>query len=241
MTIFNKLAKLHALDLEEEELQANKALDDKLEEILSIDEIATKKVDQLDKSTKKAVSAIVDKNENLLNETLSETQALRLEIEALKCSLYKDALTKVYNRKWLNVEVLDKDEKFIHNGFIYLADMNYFKYINDTYGHIAGDKVLVYVSNHLQKLDADIVRYGGDEFLVIFNDKSEADVSNNMNLNRETLLKKQLKFHQHKFSTSYSYGGLAFHHGDTFAELIEQADVLMYEDKEKIKQRVKPK
>jgi len=239
-SIFKNLADAHNVILDDVDIQANEVLDKKLDKLTSIEESAMQKVDTLDKSAKKAMMAIMDKNEDLLKETLGETHALRLEIEELKKSLYKDALTKVYNRKWLDKEILDSQGAFICDGYIFLIDMNYFKHVNDTYGHIAGDKVLVYVANHLQKMEADIIRYGGDEFIAIFRDKSQSKVTQAMHLNRELLLKKQLKFNEHKFSTSYSYGGIEFSSGDSFSEIIEKADAHMYSDKEKIKQRVKP-
>jgi diguanylate cyclase len=239
-TIFTNLAKAHNIPLSDEERHANEMLDTKLNKIDALEEVATKKVDQLDKSTQKAMTAMTDNDENLLNEAIGETQALRLEIETLKKSLYKDALTKVYNRKWLNSEILDDEEAFINAGSLFLIDMNYFKHINDTYGHIAGDKVLIYVAKHIQKLEADIVRYGGDEFIAIFKNKTTSEVAQAMHLNRELLIKKQLKFADKKFSTSYSYGGVNIEVGGSFSMAIEEADGYMYEDKEKVKQRVNP-
>lgn len=239
-TIFTNLAKSHDVNLGDEESRSNQSLDTKLEEIEAIEKAATKKVDQLDISAQKAISAITEKNEDLLRETLSETEALRLEIEALKSSLYKDSLTKVYNRKWLNAEILDNEGRMTFSGSIYLIDMNYFKHINDNFGHIAGDKVLMYVANHLQKLDADIIRFGGDEFIAVFHNKDASIASQKMHINRELLLKKHLKFNENKFYTSYSYGGLEFKINDSFSDLIEKADLSMYSDKEKIKERIKP-
>jgi len=239
-TIFKNLANTHNVDLSNEELYANETLEKKLEKLESIDEAATNKVYELDKTTQKAMTAMSDKNEVLLQEAINETQALRLEVESLKRNLYKDTLTKVYNRKWLNSELLDNDENFTYNGSLFLIDLNYFKYVNDTFGHIAGDKVLIYVANHLQKLEAYVVRYGGDEFVLLFRDRTTSEVAQAMHLNRELLLKKQLKFNDKKFSTSYSYGGVDIKVGSSFSEMIEKADAKMYSDKEKIKQRIKP-
>ncbi len=239
-SIFKKIADKSGVDITDEELKSKEILDIKLEEITAVDNMASKKVMELDKSAKKAIQAITDKNEELLHETLSETELLRKEIEKLKRSLYIDSLTKVFNRKWLNTELIDHEEKFINDGIIFLIDMNYFKHVNDTYGHIAGDKVLLYVANHLNKLDVDVVRYGGDEFLVIFKEKDMSKVLHNLHVNRELLLKKKLKFHNYKFHISYSYGGVEFSKGDEFADILENADELMYSDKDKIKERIKP-
>ena len=237
-SIFKTIADKNNIDINDEEKQANELLGTKLEEITAINEATDKKVIQLDKNTKKAIKAIGDKDEALLNETLIETKALRQEIEALKKSLYKDTLTKVYNRQWLNTELLNSDEKFTSDGTIFIIDMNYFKQINDNYGHIAGDKALTYVANHLQKLSTDIVRYGGDEFMAIFRERDISKFSHKLHINREVLMKKHLKFHDDKFKISYSYGGIEFKKGDIFAQILEDADTLMYKDKEKVKQRI---
>jgi len=239
-SIFKSLASKNNISIDDEELKSNEILDHKLEEMTAIDDATTKKVIQLDNSAKKAIQAMSEKNEDLLEETINETQALREEIERLKGSLYKDSLTKVYNRKWLNAELLNTDERLIYSGTLFLVDMNYFKHINDNYGHVAGDKVLTYVANHLQKLDADIIRYGGDEFMAVFQEKDIKKTAQKMHVNRELLLKKKLKFHDKQFHISYSYGGVEFSEHDNFAKVLESADALMYEDKEKIKARVKP-
>ncbi len=239
-SIFQTIAETNNIDIDDEEIQANIILGTKLKEINAINEATDKKVIQLDENTKKAIKAISEKDDAMLNEILLETEALKEEINRLKESLYKDSLTKVYNRKWLNSELLDSNEKFICDGTLFLVDMNYFKQINDTYGHIAGDKTLLYVAKHLQRLDATVVRYGGDEFMVIFNSKNLPEFSHKLHINRELILKKQLKFNKEKFRLSFSYGGVEFEKEDTFTQIFEQADALMYEDKKKIKERIKP-
>ncbi len=83
-TIFINLANKYNFDINSEEMFANEILDTKLEKIEAIDEMATKKVYALDKSSQKAMTAMSDKNEDLLKEAMSETQILRLEIENLK-------------------------------------------------------------------------------------------------------------------------------------------------------------
>ena len=78
----------------------------------------------------------------------------------------RDGLTGLQNRL-----ALDEDAKAMDGRPLtaYMIDINYFKEINDRYGHIAGDRILQEVSVILKKLfpDAHYYRYGGDEFLVL--------------------------------------------------------------------------
>lgn len=88
-----------------------------------------------------------------------------------------DALTNIYNRRYF-FELALKDYKRAETALL-IIDIDDFKNINDTYGHLVGDKVLVGAVNRL----ADVVkgkgylgRYGGEEFVVYFIDKSKDEV-----------------------------------------------------------------
>lgn len=82
----------------------------------------------------------------------------------------RDNLTHVYSRE----VIIDYVNQLVADGTPFtfaLVDIDNFKYVNDTYGHIAGDKILKTVSNRLVKLIGSIgtvARYGGDEFILVF-------------------------------------------------------------------------
>lgn len=83
--------------------------------------------------------------------------------------LYVDSLTGAYNRRYFEDQLLGlKNEHAVA-----MMDVDNFKMINDTYGHKAGDKALKTIVNTIQKnmrnTDA-LIRYGGDEFLIVFSD-----------------------------------------------------------------------
>ena len=101
-----------------------------------------------------------------------EVKRIRLE-EKLREQAIRDPLTDLYNRRYFN-ETLSKEversERYGHHISFLMIDVNRFKEINDRYSHQTGDEVLREVACLLQAnvRDADtVVRYGGDEFLVM--------------------------------------------------------------------------
>jgi diguanylate cyclase (GGDEF)-like protein len=177
-------------------------------------------------------------NESKLEKILEEVAYLRRDIEKLKSSLFKDTLTKAYNRQWFYSNYMDGSERFTRNGVLAFIDMNYFKDINDNYGHLAGDKVLELTALHLKNTKANLVRYGGDEFLLLFDsDISQEEVKSLLELNREQIVHKELKFREYRFRTNYSFGVVPFKINDNFQDILSTADSLMYEDKKSFKQK----
>lgn len=113
-------------------------------------------------------------NENLLdsNDLLNEKVLLE-KINNLNRELISDPLTKLYNRRFMDerlpYELVKSWTTKAPIGLI-IADIDYFKKINDTYGHLVGDQVLTGFSNLLKSTIRGthdwIIRYGGEEFLL---------------------------------------------------------------------------
>jgi diguanylate cyclase (GGDEF)-like protein len=238
-TVFAEKAQEH--DMKDYQELVEQYTDAKVNNLLHIQDETTKKANALSNTTQKALEAMKGQDENSLKEVYTETQNLRKEIEKLKESLYKDELTGVYNRKWLYDTLLESDSAtFKDAGTMVLADLNYFKIVNDTYGHIIGDKVLVFVASQLRKSKGYVVRYGGDEFIVLFSSKVDKNRAEKIMHNiREEMIKKHLKARDAEFKVSFSYGVTSYHAHEGFEEVVKRADEAMYEDKVKIKERIK--
>ncbi len=100
--------------------------------------------------------------------------SLKKQVQILEDTSNLDSLTKIYNRRALNsyLGALCEKNTLSHEVHILILDLDDFKSINDTYGHIAGDKILIFIANVLKRAlrDVDkIFRYGGEEFVIIFN------------------------------------------------------------------------
>ncbi|MCW8894850.1 MAG: GGDEF domain-containing protein [Sulfurimonas sp.] len=239
-SIFSKYANLHNTDISEEQNITNDLLDEKIAFFTNIQNQTSNNAKRLNDNTNRAIFAIKGKDEKILNEVLQETQELRQEINSLKELMYKDELTRAYNRKWMNDNILNEDaQELKDSGTLAIIDLNYFKIINDTYGHNIGDKVLVFIANQLKKTKETVVRYGGDEFIVMFCEGTTHKTAlSKLNAIREDLLTKHIKVKDTSFKISFSFGVQEFKKGDSLNDTIEKADKYMYEDKKEIKKRI---
>ena len=83
--------------------------------------------------------------------------------------VYIDSTTHVYNRRYFDDRLRDLDGEFT----LAMLDLDHFKHINDTYGHLAGDAALSRAAQAIRsaiRTGDELVRYGGDEFLLLFHD-----------------------------------------------------------------------
>ncbi|KXL53697.1 MULTISPECIES: GGDEF domain-containing protein [Anaerotignum] len=111
--------------------------------------------------------------ENYVNKTVDEVQKI---IEEMNNKIIKDELTGIYNKRYINerlpIDIIkNSNEK---NSFsILMTDIDHFKFVNDNYGHLAGDKILVDFAYILSKSIREgidwVARYGGEEFIIVLN------------------------------------------------------------------------
>jgi diguanylate cyclase (GGDEF)-like protein len=170
-------------------------------------------------------------------------QELNNQVHELQLTTTLDPLTKAYNRHALQkhfTELLSKD-RFSHEMFILMIDIDNFKLINDKYGHIAGDKVLIFSSKLLKKAlrEGDkLYRFGGEEFVVLLNrtDLEGATLVANRLLN----LSRQNKplYQNEQISVTLSIGLTAIRDDDTIDTLIHRSDIALYRAKKTGKDRL---
>ena len=147
-----------------------------------------------------------------------------------------DKLTQVNNRQnllsFLEYKCVNHSEKL----FLFMMDLDYFKTINDTYGHLEGDDALIRASKALKMSCGDhfrrrpyIARYGGDEFIVVIEStKQEADL---LLENIHSNLKKLNDEANKPYTLAFSIGVAEYHPGMDANALIEAADSELYKIK----------
>jgi diguanylate cyclase (GGDEF)-like protein len=175
---------------------------------------------------------------NKLNEFLLEKKKKEL---VYKKSLNIDPLTGINNRKYfyemLDKKVLKKTEKFA----VAFIDLDYFKTVNDIYGHDIGDQLLTEIARLLSAVFGEkntVVRYGGDEFAALLEIKNkEQFLSFFAQLCQRTEKPFLIEGTEHQLSASV---GLAFfpEDGESSRELLKNADAAMYNIKGKKKERI---
>lgn len=166
----------------------------------------------------------------------SVKRGLEKQVELKSVEAYKDSLTGLWNRKYTEekVNVYLADE--LANGVLFILDMDNFKEVNDTYGHIRGDAVLIEFANILKSCtrDDDIVcRIGGDEFIIFFkgnfDEKGASTKSNEIISKVEERFEKMLEIGENRIHVSVSIGiTFAPQDGSDFMTLYNNADKSMY-------------
>lgn len=151
----------------------------------------------------------------------------------------RDPLSGLYNRRYFDTHLQRSIVKSTKEGrdlYLMMIDIDYFKDINDVYGHLAGDQTIKDVANIISsniRVEDTVARYGGEEFAVIIYDISEDNVNNiAMRLcdavekhsfvvpDSDNILSKTISIGLAKYSESYS-----------LKQFISKADTALYEAK----------
>ena len=178
---------------------------------------------------------------NQLNDTNQEIAQLRTDLEKMKEAAQTDALTGLLNRRAFDLEMaalIAKSEQCAQKTFLLLLDLDHFKRINDTCGHLVGDKVLRYTAKLLQQFvkgDDMAARYGGEEMAILLRNVDEPQATKVANDIREALAKSRLQRKDNGESigqVTVSIGLSAVKVGDNAETLIERADTALYKAKE---------
>jgi len=155
-------------------------------------------------------------------------------IRQLSTQAYRDHLTGAYNRSYLYTRYLPR--LIGRDAGIIIADINCFKAINDTYGHLAGDFMLVEVVKLIASClrnEDKIIRYGGDEFLLVLPKIQQQQTSLIAERIRYIVENSRFVFEQQVIDCSVSLGMATGRITDEqqFAALIKQADNELYRNK----------
>jgi diguanylate cyclase (GGDEF)-like protein len=187
-----------------------------------------------------------DEKDELIEELMISNQKLEQSNEEIKLMSITDPLTGLYNRRYFESAMKVELNRAKRNNYsINLAfiDVDNFKHINDTFGHLSGDEALVYIAKSLKqsiRRSNDLVfRLGGDEFAVIFVNMSLPDAIS-VCTHIQNQLKDKVGFNHPTYNLTISLGivSIPYNSSSTFESIITAADKALYEAKQNGKNQV---
>jgi diguanylate cyclase (GGDEF)-like protein len=167
--------------------------------------------------------------------------------ESLRELVFRDGLTGLYNHRYFQEVIeseLQKSVRYKHPLSLLLIDIDYFKNVNDTFGHPAGDRVLKEISQIMLKLvrQNDIVaRYGGEEFTVIMPETGKAGGKVLAQRVRRGIEQHQTKYNNQLITVTVSIGLVSTDMANveiTRKALIDRSDQVLYKAKRNGRNRI---
>ena len=151
-----------------------------------------------------------------------------------------DALTGIYNRRFGNNRIQEEFSRAIRSGTplsLVMLDIDHFKSVNDTYGHMIGDRIIVMIAKAIKSAIREgdvIIRYGGEEFLCLLPGANQQDAQ--FIAERIRIIAKDTVFknEDHEIHVTVSLGTATYPHKDIadIQQFITMADTAMYNAKQ---------
>ncbi len=180
--------------------------------------------------------------------------AIRLALENAK--LYSrleemaliDGLTALYNRMFFNKEIANCMEDYRKYGLPFvltILDLDHFKKVNDTYGHLCGDMVLQQISGIIKdevRNEDFVCRYGGEEFAVIFRNSGDiGGISKRLESIRQRICENVIQYQDSQLQVTCSFGAVcctSVEKNSSSDEVVRMADQALYKAKNDGRNRV---
>ena len=200
--------------------------------------LALRKKEEVQKAQKAQEN--IKKLKQKIVKTEKDACAMAKKVDFFQTAATTDGLTGLYNRNAFDLRINKALKMFHEEGqtvSLILFDVDNFKWINDTLGHVAGDKILQKVAQCLKEAFRKgdfIARYGGDEFAAVI-EKLDMDIAQKKILDFNDLFGKK-RFFSHSVgdvNVTVSAGITMSKEGDNVEDFINRADKNMYESKKK--------
>ncbi len=262
--VYFKTSSVHRQESKEDCLRLENGIQDNINQIrnhldtsTTIEELASKVTQNLDgigeriqeyRLNERKREKSLEKQVKGLQLKLAESEQSAEEIKNLlsyqKYRINHDSLTGLPNRESYDEHILDAFQRWKHTEqeiSLAVCDIDRFKRINDTFGHLAGDKVLKKVAELLKSSirSADfIARVGGEEFVVIFEHTPTKVASSVLEKLRKLVQDCQFFYRDNKVDVTVSFGLTTVQKEDTIESLFMRADNAMYNAKNAGRNRV---
>lgn len=173
-----------------------------------------------------------------------ETRHIRKRLKEERDKALRDSLTGLPNRESYDERFdleLERFKRYKKPATLVVADIDFFKSVNDNYGHLAGDKVLQIIAkeiqNRIRKTDF-VARFGGEEFVIILPETDLDTAVQVIEKVREMIGRLPFHFRDEKIQITMSFGLSVFEEGADQSSLFERADAVLYQAKENGRNRV---
>jgi len=191
----------------------------------------------------KTASQVVNKFQDQLNAAEQEISTLKLQLEEKEKDVYRDALTQLGNRRAFDKRLYALCEADNQNTTLVLIDIDHFKAINDSYGHVLGDKVLQGIAQILGNQCPDsalAARYGGEEFALLLESDAAAgaELAEAVRQQIQKLSLRKKNSEELIDNITASFGIAEKLPGEHPEQLIERADAALYSAKNNGRDRV---
>lgn len=159
------------------------------------------------------------------------------QLDELKQLAYQDQLTELPNRRYLEQQLenhITLNERSLQNVAIAFVDIDFFKHVNDNYGHNIGDEVLKMLARTMKSATrhTDVVgRWGGEEFIIILNHVNALVLPRVCEKIRMLVEASGIRSSDQEIKITISIGATMIQTGDTALSFVERADQALYQSK----------
>ncbi|MFQ5560113.1 MAG: GGDEF domain-containing protein, partial [Nitrospinota bacterium] len=216
---------------------------DSLTEILDVKQKILNETGEIQKENQKLKNSMKE-TAALLSASSKKISDLEKELGKARMEMMKDTLTRLYNRRAFDERIEEQLNRFKRYGegfCLIFMDLDHFKRVNDTYGHVAGDIVLKTVASiakeSIRSMDF-IGRYGGEEFVAIIEKTETVSGKKVAEKIRKSIGGHEFIYKNQKVDVQVSLGVTGSRGGDTPQSITERADSALYQAKERGRNQV---
>lgn len=228
---FNHNARTLEVNLEDENFQKeiNNILLDDYKNIENYMKTIIENIDTLGSSAKEASNALINKDVEHLHLIYKRMMHLEKNLQVLNDKLFIDDITNSYNRKWFYNKYLNQNMKFNFNGLLIFIDIIDFSYLQEKYGDLIANNLLIFVISFMQKNLKDeisnfkIVRFLENKFLILIEQEKKDEIENLILNLKQMLLNTTLKSNSGLYiKATYDFKIQEYKQNDLFEDIYQK-------------------